>query len=364
MTETNNNAAGNLADDLTLMLIKAGMDAVTAKAKIALLMDGYEIKRKEANIVPYTGDGNERMLQRFIVAKKVAGCTDRTLRHYYREIRKALASIGKDCTVVSSQDVMVLIARMLQRGCSKCYCDDVRLSLSTFYRWMQREEIIAKNPMDKVERIRYHHVKEKAFSSDEIEKMRIQLRTWREKAIFEMLLSTGCRAAELVSIKITDIEGDHVQILGKGEKYRTVYLNARAKVTLEKYLAERKDVNPYLFFGSVPNFLQKLQTKGYEVKRRADLPVWYAKHPDLIDPVKPMNQGSLKDILKRIGNLANVDNVHPHRFRRTCATMALRKGMPIELVSKMLGHESIATTQIYLDIAEDDLKNAHEKYVT
>jgi len=359
-----NTAAGNLVDDLTLMLIQSGMDAITAKAKIALLIEGYEIKRKEANIVPYTGDGNERIIQRFIVAKKVAGCTDRTLRHYYQEIKKALLCIGKDCTVVSSQDIMVLIARMLQRGCSKCYCDDVRLVLSTFFRWMQREEIITRNPMDKVERIRYHSAKEKAFSSDEIERMRIQLRTWREKAIFETLLSTGCRAAELVSIKITDIEGDHVQILGKGEKYRTVYLNARAKVTLEKYLAERQDTNPYLFFGSVSQFLRKLQAVGHEIKHRSDLPMWYANYPDLIAPTKPMNQGSLKDILKHIGRLADVENVHPHRFRRTCATMALRKGMPIELVSKMLGHESIATTQIYLDIAEDDLKNAHEKYVT
>lgn len=362
MSESNGDMC-SLVDDLTLLLIQSGIDAVTAKSKIALILDDYEIRRKEVDIVPYTGDGNERLIQRFIVAKKVAGCTQRTLHHYYRELRTALLSIGKDCVAVSSQDVMVLIARMLQRGCSKCYCDDVRLVLSTFFRWMQREEIISQNPMDKVERIRYRSEKEKAYSSEDIERMRIQLRTWREKAIFELLLSTGCRAAELVSIKITDIEDDHIQVFGKGEKYRTVYLNSRAKITLEKYLAERKDTNPYLFFGSVQNFLHKLQASGHEVKKRVDLPMWYVSHPDLIDPVKPMNQGSLKDMLKRIGRLSGVENVHPHRFRRTCATMALKKGMPIELVSKMLGHESIATTQIYLDIAEDDLKNAHQKYV-
>ena len=198
----------------------------------------------------------------------------------------------------------------------------------------------------------------KAFKDDDIELMRTLLRDWREKAVFETLLSTGCRVSELCSIKITDIQEDGtIYILGKGNKYRNVYLNAKAKITIQKYLEERKDNNPYLFPRAISSFVSEASKSG-----RAKTHEWY-KFADLVSEDQPSGNSTIEEMVRRLGKKANVDNVHPHRFRRTCATLALRKGMPLELVSKMLGHENVGTTQIYLDLTEDDLKIAHKKYV-
>ena len=164
--------------------------------------------------------------------------------------------------------------------------------------------------------------------------------------------------SELCSIKITDIQEDGtIYILGKGNKYRNVYLNAKAKITIQKYLEERTDTNPYLFPRAVSNFVREACKYG-----RSKTHEWW-KCPELVHEELPADKSTVENMVRNIGKRANVENVHPHRFRRTCATLALRKGMPLELVSKMLGHENVGTTQIYLDLAEDDLKQAHKKYV-
>lgn len=171
----------------------------------------------------------------------------------------------------------------------------------------------------------------------------------------EMLLSTGCRAAELVSIKIADMDEDKVSILGKGGKWRTVYINAKAFVAIKNYLADRKDTNPYLF-------PREINTKDRTMISNFSRKDWF-KDPRLVTKADHFGRDSVNNMVRTIGKRAGVKGVHTHRFRRTCATQALRHGMPIELVSMMLGHEQISTTQIYLDIRDDDLQAAHRKYV-
>ena len=245
----------------------------------------------------------------------------------------------------------------MKDGVSNVTCNNELRALSSFFTWMRDDELITRNPVLKTGKIKTVKTKKHAFTDEDIERMRIGLKDWRHKAMFEMLLSTGCRVSELTSIRIDDIKDDSVYILGKGNKYRTVYINARAKLAVENYLGERKDSNPYLFPLAAYRATEKVNDGR---AKRSD---WY-KHPELVSPDKPTTTSSIESIIRKIGRATGVENVHPHRFRRTCATMALKRGMPIEMVSKMLGHDNISTTQIYLDLNEDDLKSAHRKYVT
>ena len=169
----------------------------------------------------------------------------------------------------------------------------------------------------------------------------------------EILLSTGCRVNELAHIKKTDIKNDSILVHGKGDKDRIVYLNAKAQIALERYMSEREDKSEYIFPKCSGNIKDK---RINSVKRN-----WY-KYKDMVAN-EPSDVTNIETTVRRIGNRAGVKNTHPHRFRRTCATFALRRGMPIEQVSKMLGHEQISTTQIYLDLAEEELEQAHKKYV-
>lgn len=238
---------------------------------------------------------------------------------------------------------------------SKVTINNERRCLSSFFSWLQTEEILLKNPMAKVERVKVTREKKKAFSLMELEKIRAACRTARERAIVETLISTWCRVSELTGIRISDIHDGTCTVHGKGDKVRDVYLNARSVLALETYMKERSDGNPYLFPGAVEGYIQA--SKGGRCA--AD---WY-KDPGLVSETAPLDKGSIESIVRRIGKISGVDHVHPHRFRRTGATMALRAGMPLIQVSKLLGHESIETTQIYLDISDAELEAAHEKYV-
>ena len=358
----NEDCTSTLLENLCLLLMRHGVPAEEAKSELIVLLHDYEISRKHTEMVPYTGGRNEYYLKKFIVAKKVKGCTDRTLQLYYQSCGDALRAIGKDLTEITTDDILYYLAQKMRRGVSKVTCNGNRLNLSSFFGWLYREEIIKTNPMTRVDRIKCHSERESAFSQEEIERMRVHLNTWREKAVFETLLSTGCRASELTHIKILDVNGKEIVVFGKGEKYRTVYLNARAVIAIEQYLAERKDSNPYLFPAAVKNMIKHFAEAAGKYKQE-DLQSWY-KLPQLVRPGEPMDIGSLRLLLERAAKKADVENCHPHRFRRTCATLALRKGMPLELVSKMLGHANLDTTKIYLDISENDMRNAHEKYVT
>ena len=186
----------------------------------------------------------------------------------------------------------------------------------------------------------------------------------RIMCMFELLLSTWCRVSELAQITLKDISEnkDTVLIHGKGSKDRICYINARAKICLERYLRERKDKNKYLFPQSSTAVIGKGQLISVECKKReVRLQDWWMV-PELVGEGH-IDKSVVESLIRKLGKRANVEKTHPHRFRRTGATFALRRGMPIEQVSKILGHESIETTQIYLDISEQELAQAHRKYV-
>ena len=250
--------------------------------------------------------------------------------------------INKNADDVTADDIRYYIAfrQKVDKVASTTAHNEYRV-LQSFFQYLTMEEIIQKNPTFKVGRIKNKKTKKEAFTELEIEKLRDVLQDNRERALFEVLLSTGCRVSELSAIKIADIDGNRIKILGKGNKERYVYLNVRASLSIEKYLQERNDTNPYLFCGHYRN-------PGLASDE---------SHPHL-------NKGTIEQMIRKMKKRANLETeCYPHKFRRTCATMALRRGMPIEQVSKMLGHESIETTQIYLDLDDSELEAAHKKYV-
>lgn len=349
-----------LLDQLMMVLVQRevpNLDIIQGRFKVVL--DRYSISPKEKALVVYTEGKNEIILKRFLLAKAVAGCTSRTIQHYQGCLQRVFRTIGKDVDTITSIDIQTFLAHLIQSS-SLLNADNHRRALSSFYTWCYREELVKTNPMNKVERIKIPKKQKKAFTEMDVEKIRNACRSAREKAIVEILLSTGCRVAEIVGIKIDDIKTDQISIFGKGAKWRTVYLSARAQLAVQAYINERQDSNPYLFpkrasaYNIGETFGKNMRTK------RSD---WY-KHKQLVDPEEHSDQGTIEDITRRLGKRAGVEDSHPHRFRRTCATFALRRGMPIEHVSKMLGHEQISTTQIYLDLSEQELEIAHKKYVT
>jgi site-specific recombinase XerD len=234
---------------------------------------------------------------------------------------------------------------------------------------MQKEEHIVKNPINKVEKIKERKKPKYAFTDMDIEKMRLQIGdNLMLRCMFEMFLSTWCRVSELANMKISEITPDleSVTVHGKGNKDRKCYINETAKLYLQKYISERKDDNDYLF----PSSINEGKTAAAFPTRtlQKECAKRHLKQYDWWKIPKLIGEGH-KDIaiieryIRQLGKKAGVEKAHPHRFRRTGATFALRKGMPIEIVSKLLGHESIETTQIYLDVSEDSLEQFHRKYV-
>lgn len=313
-------------------------DIIDLKSRLIVYLSDFEIVPSERLPAVYNGGKNELLFNRFLLAKMVAGRSEKTIAMYKEALHRVFASIGKDADLTTSLDVQMYIAKKkLEGNVSDCYLDNDRRVLCSFYDYLQTEEIIEKNPMKRVDKIKVEKRKKEALTDFEIEVLRNNLNNEKEKAIFEMLLSTGCRVSELVSIKKKEIDGDKVVVCGKGNKYRTVYVNARAKFAVQQWLEIRDDKNPYLF----------PKMNGCVTEKETG----------------HMGSGSVQSCLKKLGIRSGVENVHPHRFRRTCATNALRSGMPIELVAKMLGHEKFDTTKIYLDIADEEVMIAHKKYV-
>ncbi len=353
------NLSSALMNRVLYMLMDSGVEDLSAiRSKLQLILNDYTIGPKEEALQVWTEGKNDYYLKRFTLAKAVAGCTKKTVKVYGDYLRRALGEIGKDADSIGSVDIQVYLAQVMSRT-SAANADNVRRVLSSFFGWLHREELISKNPMTKVDSIKVRKQKKKAFTDIECELLRNACRTAREKAIVETLLSTGCRVSELVSIKRADIDGKAITIIGKGEKPRTVYLNAKAIVAMQGYLSERKDSNPYL----LPRMDDSCRTKERLSITARTRENWY-KVPDMVAAAGHSDNGTIEQIVRGIGKRAGVENVHPHRFRRTCATSALKHGMPIEQVSKMLGHEQLSTTQIYLDLDERGLEMSHERYVT
>lgn len=347
-----------LIDEIMIKIDPYITDSFAVSNILYVLLNDYEIKEKTTEIAVYHGDTNELLLKRFLVAKKVKGCTDRTLRLYASEIPKILGRIGKDVVDITPDDIRIMCAFRLQSGVSKRTVGNELRYLRSFYTYMHGEGVVIKNPMARVDPIKENRTQKEAFTDDEIVKMRNTPKTNREATIFELLLCTGCRVTELAGIQLADIDyrEDKILVHGKGQKDRYCYLNAPAKYALNIYLNERKDQSVWLFPGGF-----WLSIKGKKGIAKEDYKNWY-KNPELVDINRHVNTGSIEEFIRKLGRKNGV-KAYPHKFRRTCATNALRAGMPIEMVSKMLGHANIGVTQLYLDLKEEDLKIAHNKYV-
>lgn len=325
------NAKEELINSIVLLAHSKGMEDI--RYDLYLIMNDYEVQKATTELTVYQGDVNEQLLKRYIMSKTIQGCTPRTIQYYKAELMRFVNFMNKPFTEVTSDDVKYYLAtKRVRDKVSKATLAGAWRSLSAFYAWMTKEEIISKNIMLKVESIKKEKKKKKAFTEEDIEKIRDGCKNDRDRCLIEVMLSTWCRVTELSNMKISDIKEDgSVSVFGKGEKERTVYLNAKAKYQVEKYLDSRTDEEDWLFV-------------------------------TLDKPHNQLRPSGMEIVTRNIGKRVKVSNCHPHRFRRTGATFALRAGMNIEDVSRILGHESLETTQIYLDIDDKAVQLHHEKY--
>lgn len=358
MTSTRNQLETEIIN--TLLPFRKDLPMEDIKAQITIILAEYEIEKRKTEVAIRDEDLNKHYLAMFLASKAAGGRTDRTLNFYKTELTRTFNNIGKNANEITADDIKLYLAKKMRVDkVSKTTADNTRRALSTFYAWMDKNEHISTNPMNKVETIKYSKPKKHAFSDMEVELIRNNCRSERETVIVEMLLSTWVRVTELCKIRIDEIEADRVLVHGKGEKDRTVFLNAKAQLALKQYLKKRTDNNPYLlprakYAGSAMKF-----TKGVP---RAKQNTWY-ETPELVAEDGHCDQGTVESLVREIGKRAGVNNTHPHRFRRTGATFALRAGMPFMTVSKLLGHANIAVTQVYLDITDEELESEHGKYV-
>lgn len=330
------------------------------KAQITIILSNYEIEARHTEIAIRDEDRNNMYIALFLASKAAGGRTEKTLHSYKTYLTKIFSVIGKNVEDVTADDIKLYLAKKLRMDkISKTSVDNERRALSTFYTWMLNNEHITSNPMNKVEVMKYAKPKKKAFTDMEVEKIRDACSSERETMIIETLLSTWCRVSELCNIRLDEIEGDKILVHGKGEKDRTVFLNAKAKMAIRKYMDKRKDTNPYLLPRAAMSGDITAFTRG---KKRSLSNRWY-EDPEMVDQERECDKGTVESIVRALGKKAGVKNCHPHRFRRTGATFALKAGMPFMTVSKLLGHANIAVTQVYLDINDEDLENEHGKYV-
>lgn len=321
--------------------IRAKMDLDSEedqKLKNILWMEFYQYsvtRIKETELIVRDETFNEQAIRMFMVAKSVQGCTKRTLQYYKNVLSQFITFMNdKPVNQITANDIRYFFAVKKERDGNKdSEINNKRRVLSSFFGWLYEEEYILKNPMNKIKQIRVEKRIKKPFKDVDLEKLRYAAAdNIRLTALLEVLLSTGCRISEVSGMNRDDLDGDEIIVYGKGKKERTVYLNAKARLALERYLATRNDSNKPMFVSmDKPHGRLLVSQMGKEIRE--------------------------------LGKACGVNDTHPHRFRRTAATMALNRGMPIEQVQLMLGHESIETTTIYAISAQESVKANHKKYV-
>ena len=318
-----------------------GMRAVLTDNQLELLTDVTRKALSEYEITPKLAEEEQRnkenaeLLGAFISSKKVEGCSDKTIHYYKSSIEKLIATVKKNVCDISTNDIRCYLAdQQEQRGLSKVTIDNLRRIFSSFFSWLEDEDYITKSPVRRIHKVRTDALVKEVLTDENIEVLRDSCQEIRDVAMVDLLLSTGMRVGELVKINREDIDFHERQcvVLGKGNKEREVYFNARTKIHLKKYLEQRTDTNPALFV-SLHEPHTRLTISGVEVR------------------------------LRQLGKRVNLNKVHPHKFRRTLATMAIDKGMPIEQVQKMLGHVKIDTTLHYAMVNQANVKIAHRKFL-
>lgn len=278
---------------------------------------------------------NSEYLQLFLDAKKIEGCSERTLQYYRTTIERLLCNVMTPIRKMSTEEIRrYLVDYQKINNCSKVTVDNVRRNISSFFSWLEEEDYILKSPMKRIHKIKTKQQVKETISDEAIEQLRDNCKCSRDLAIIDLLYSTGIRVGELVNLNIADIdfEARECVVFGKGDKERKVYFDAKAKIHLQEYLNSRHDSNPALF-ATLDAPYERLKISGVEIRMR------------------------------NLGRMLNMDKIHPHKFRRTMATRAIDKGMPIEQVQKLLGHSQIDTTMQYAIVNQTNVKTSHQRYI-
>lgn len=326
---------GELAKQVQLVAAHV-IDPEHEKARMVETMMREHLSREQMHIlrdvldaVFAPSDGapmdNDRYIDMFIEAKRVENCSKRTLAYYESTIRKCIAFCGKPVRFIDAGDIRRCLSwAMVERGCSPTTVNNERRCLSTFFQWLEDEDIIRKSPVKRTKALKEEKGDKKPFSDDDVALIREACGDDRERAIVELLLSSGMRVAELCGLDraAIDFQRRECEVLGKGSKRRTCYFSADAKLYMERYLDARDDCEPALFVSANK-------------------------------PAKRLSTGAVERIVRKIGKRAGVGNVHPHRFRRTMATNNLRRGMKLEEIQQLLGHSNMDTTLIYAKVDKE-----------
>ncbi len=284
------------------------------------------------NISEYT---NEELINKFISAKEIEGCSQRTTKYYESTLLKMNSKMNKGITHMTTDDLRTYLTEYQKvNNCSKASVDNIRRNLSSFFSWLEEENYILKSPMKRIHKIKVDKVIKETYSDETLELLRDNCDCLRDLAIIDLLASTGMRVGELVKLNVNDIDFENREcvVFGKGNKERPVYFDARTKIHLKNYLNSRKDSDPALFV-SLDSPHERLNISGVEIR------------------------------LRQLGRRLGIQKVHPHKFRRTVATKAIDKGMPIEQVQSLLGHSQIDTTMHYAMVNQNNVKESHRKYV-
>lgn len=294
----------------------------------------YEISKKATEEEVRVRE-NSYLVEVFLSSKRIEGCSDKTIHYYQSSIEKLLIATEKEVCNISTNDIRCYLSEQQNtKQLSKVTIDNLRRIFSSFFSWLEDEDYITKSPVRRIHKVRTDTLVKDVLSDENMEILRDSCSEIRDIAMIDLLASTGIRVGELVKINKDDIDFQERQciVFGKGNKEREVYFNARTKIHLKRYLNSRVDNNPALFVSfSSPH--TRLTISGVEAR------------------------------LRQLGKKANIIKVHPHKFRRTLATMAIDKGMPIEQVQKLLGHVKIDTTLHYAMVNQTNVKLAHRKYL-
>ena len=280
-------------------------------------------------------DENKNMIDSFISSKQVEGCSERTIKYYKEIIEKFVNSFDKSIKQISTNDIRNYLSNYKDNSsCGSTTIDNIRRVLSSFFSWLEDEDYIIKSPVRRIHKIKTAVVVKEVLTDENLEKLRDECENIRDLSLIELLISTGMRVGELVNLNISNLnfEDRSCIVLGKGNKEREVYFDAKTKLHLKEYISKRNDSNEALFV-SMKEPHQRLSISGIEL------------------------------IIRTLGINSNINKVHPHKFRRTLATMAIDKGMPVEQVQKLLGHVKIETTMHYALVNQSNVKISHRRYI-
>lgn len=324
------NITKDMEDSLTdYQLNKLKESLIINFEKLDFIMKTDELKHQEEL------DENISMIESFISSKQIEGCSDRTIKYYKEIIDKFNDSFDKSIKRITTEEIRNYLSNYKEMStCGSTTIDNIRRVLSSFFSWLEDEDYIIKSPIRRIHRIKTPTTVKEVLTDENLEKLRDECENIRDLSLIELLISTGMRVGELVNLNISNLnfEDRSCIVLGKGNKEREVYFDAKTKLHLKEYISKRNDTNDALFV-SLREPHQRLSISGIEL------------------------------IVRNLGVNTNINKVHPHKFRRTLATMAIDKGMPVEQVQKLLGHVKIETTMHYAMVNQSNVKISHRRYI-